>query len=328
MNRNQKEYWRLPGKKRRLGGIESLYEGPDHLLQIKSTGVSENYRRFFYRDIKYLHIAKTRVALIENLIITGLITLFGLWGYFILEDIEPLAVFFWIISGVSFLCLLYSILSGGSCQCWIETDVQRERLFSVNRIRPAKKIFVRVAPLIEKEQGRLSPEALEKVPLEPGRDKSGPAQKATDTVQTEKGYWHRGLYLSLAASGLLTIGALFYHPLPVVLIEAMLFAAISILSVISIVRQTGSSMKQSLKSLTWVVLGVVIMGFVIGYIEMFFIVFKNIENPEIFQNELRMLEEYSRMDRLKNPFMMGVSILNIISHLACGLTGLFLIRKK
>ena len=68
----QTEYQRLTRTKSQHGvvtsGRSSLWLGKDHLLRIDSSGYTENYRRFFLRDIQAVIIRKTIGMQIRTLI--------------------------------------------------------------------------------------------------------------------------------------------------------------------------------------------------------------------------------------------------------------------
>ncbi len=95
-----------------------IYQGPDHLLVVQSTGYTEEYRRIFYRDIRYIDIRPSRrqlwVGLVQALCILALALLL-----FVL----PLAV------GLFFLApfvivFIFNLAGGPACDCYVTTGVQ------------------------------------------------------------------------------------------------------------------------------------------------------------------------------------------------------------
>src|SRR6185503_15449364 len=72
MPRAEKIYRRLPGRGMAVLQHARVYQGPDHLLQVVSTGYSEIYKRFYFRDIQAISIHKTHWGKIWN----------GIWGFF------------------------------------------------------------------------------------------------------------------------------------------------------------------------------------------------------------------------------------------------------
>ncbi len=74
-------YQRLPGKKKGfLIGHHTLWQGPDHLLQIYSRLGVEDYKRFYFNDIQAIITRKTGTGRIQNIVIgalAGLLRLFA-----------------------------------------------------------------------------------------------------------------------------------------------------------------------------------------------------------------------------------------------------------
>ena len=135
-------YRKLPGVGRSLIQYVRLYEGPDHLLQVYSTGYSEAYRRFYYRDIQSLSAVRTHAWLIWLSLWGVLMGLFAMiaWG----ERLPWLLA----VSGLFALLLGLGLIAGPSCQCTIQTPVQTERLPSLGRVRRWNVFLARVQPLI------------------------------------------------------------------------------------------------------------------------------------------------------------------------------------
>jgi len=100
MARTEKEYRKLPGRgfrKRSLLEVSrmlcTLWLGKDHLLLVDSLGgYSEDYKRFYYRDIQALIIRKTTGGRTANLVLAGFAALFLLAG---LPDVDIAWRVFW-----------------------------------------------------------------------------------------------------------------------------------------------------------------------------------------------------------------------------------------
>ena len=157
MPENSIRYRRLPGTGKSAVHYIRLYEGPDHLLQITTSGYHETYKRFYYRDIQAVVLRKTDRWWLWGLIlgVPGVLAvLIGLLlggGGGILLGLVGTILFF--VAGLGFA-------GGPSCEGFIRTAVQTERLLSVGRLRRARKILARLQPLIAAAQGPLSAEAL------------------------------------------------------------------------------------------------------------------------------------------------------------------------
>ena len=160
------KYKRLT-RERSSGGIgivtvsrSSLWLGEDHLLLADSIGYSENYKRFFFRDIQAITIRKTKTRLVWNIVLGALLALSGLiiWtSASAWRDIgTTIAVS--IVLAIFGIPLLLNNLFGPTCACEIRTAVQTESLPSLNRVPKTKKVMNRIRPLIIAAQGQLTGE--------------------------------------------------------------------------------------------------------------------------------------------------------------------------
>jgi hypothetical protein len=154
-------YRRLPGRGTTLTSYVRLYQGPDHLLQVSSTGYSENYRRFFYRDIQALIVRRTNGQITFAVLWGVLALLFGLPATVLAANnaIEGAIVMF-VFAGLFLAGLVINWLLGPTCACDIQTAVQIERLPTLRRIRSAQQFLQRLKGQIEAQQGPLSAETL------------------------------------------------------------------------------------------------------------------------------------------------------------------------
>src|SRR5256885_4038963 len=150
---SQKSYRRLPGKGVAAFQHVRLYESADHLLQVASTGYSESYRRFYFRDVQAITIQKTQLGKILNGIFGFFTGLFGLPAFDM--SFGP-ALAMWLVAGFFAVLLIGNVALGPTCACYIRTAVQTERLSAVTRVRTARGLLRRIRPLIEGVQGSLS----------------------------------------------------------------------------------------------------------------------------------------------------------------------------
>jgi hypothetical protein len=139
----------------------SLWLGKDHLLVIDSTGYTEEYKRFYFRDIQAIAVVATRRRAMWNIAFAVMLVpaLAGLISELTRpEPTSALAVTLGIFSGLLAIPLLINNLSGPACRSYLRTAVQTEELPPLNRIRRAQRILARIRPLIEAAQGSLAPE--------------------------------------------------------------------------------------------------------------------------------------------------------------------------
>jgi len=150
-------YRRLPGRGTSLAHYVRLFQGPDHLLQVSSTGFSELYKRFYFRDIQAITIRKTDWANLWTLVF-GIFTL----GFFLLgfDATGGGRIALWSFAGFFLLWLAIHLFLGPACICHVRTAVQVERLPTLRRIKAARKTINRLRPFIVQTQGQLSADDL------------------------------------------------------------------------------------------------------------------------------------------------------------------------
>lgn len=141
---------------RPLGGAaaySSLWEGPDHLLLVKSTGYTEEYQQIQYTDVQSIMVTESERRMTWNIvwIVAGVITAFPL-VLGLIEHQEP------IVSGILMAVILTFLainhFRGPTCKVFLITRVQTVRLPFVRR-RKAEKILARIQPLIDAAQADL-----------------------------------------------------------------------------------------------------------------------------------------------------------------------------
>lgn len=142
------QYKRIPGSKRGLVSSNSLWLGKDHLLSVKSTWFSEDYKRFYYSDIQSMVVIQTEQYRCELMVIMCLgilaIILNMLWNWYQ----------FFIIAGSFIISWLIIVLyKGPTCVCYIQTPIQQEKLLSLHRLKTVRKAFNLLIPLIHTAQG-------------------------------------------------------------------------------------------------------------------------------------------------------------------------------
>jgi hypothetical protein len=173
MPRGAKVYRRLPGRESGLLSYSRLWLGPDHLLLARTTFFSEEYKRFYFRDIQAIVMRRTRRHLIWAWMLA---ILFGLCvavlciGFFDLSgrSIQPsdtIGLLVWGVPALLCLALLYlNFVRGPGCICHVRTAVQIEELSPLKRFRTTWKVIERLKPGIEIAQGPLAPELLQPKP--------------------------------------------------------------------------------------------------------------------------------------------------------------------
>jgi hypothetical protein len=167
----EKEYQRLTRDRSRSEfaiafiSRSSLWLGKDHLLCVDTSGFTETYKRFYFRDIQAVILMASKRRAIWNWVFGSptaifLVLLLGSLPYTgstgsnsNLGEI----VFFAFLTSVFAVALLINNILGPSCTCHLRTAVQMEELPSLNRLRGARKVLNRIRPFMVAAQGELSP---------------------------------------------------------------------------------------------------------------------------------------------------------------------------
>jgi hypothetical protein len=122
-----------------VGMRNRLYQGPDHLLIVQSTGYTEEYKRIAYPDIRYLMVmetyGQTRQGMASGAIILLIFFchLFGLPWLAVGLMSTPFLVWF-----------AANIMLGPSCRCYLNTHVQTVQLPAPRRMKkvPVLRAFL------------------------------------------------------------------------------------------------------------------------------------------------------------------------------------------
>jgi hypothetical protein len=140
-----------------------LWLAKDHLLSVDYQWYSEDYKRFYFRDIQAMIIRKTRTGRTINEVLTPLtcIVVALAVSLSIASGFDDgFAIFWWIIGAVLLAFLVANIIMGPTCKCYMKTAVQTEELPSLRRLRRTRKVLARVRPLIVAAQGELTLEEI------------------------------------------------------------------------------------------------------------------------------------------------------------------------
>jgi len=160
-------YKRLPGGRLLIFGLSraTVWLGPDHLLYVITSGYTEEYKRFYYRDIQAIVMRKTKMAIVWTAILSGIWLLvlggfFFLWRMWNFEDALILSLIF---CSPVLLFLLLHLFRGTMCKCTIQTAVQTELLKPMSRVRAARKAIHLIKERIEQAQGPLPDDMIQGV---------------------------------------------------------------------------------------------------------------------------------------------------------------------
>jgi hypothetical protein len=169
MPKEKSIYRRLGGQGATLTQYTRLYLGPDHLLQTASNGYTENYKRFYFRDIQAIVIRRNDLWVLWIVAWSLPPLVLALAAVAALGSNAWTAVILLSIAAGFLAGLIINLLMGPTCVCHVQTAVQTEKIPSLRRLKQVRKMLRQVRPLIGAAQGTLTGEGL------PGRTREATA---------------------------------------------------------------------------------------------------------------------------------------------------------
>ncbi len=279
--------------------------------------------RFYYSDIQAFVTTKTSAGKVWNLVLGVCIAITLLLSIKSLPI--PVAL---MVAGVFIFFLLLNILMGPTCKCYIQTAVNWERLSSLRRVRSARKVINKVAPLIKNAQGELTHADIaakvketSAVPVSKAA-KASPARVARDsaTVKNYSGGVHLALFGVLLLDGLWCIADIFYTSLALSIMGSVVTMGFVILMIIALVKQHRSRLGKEIRTTTWVSMAYACLHYVLSYVIYMYVFF---QNPKMANNQWGMIKVMAYMDILEYPFLLGLFIFSSLASLTIGGLGMY-----
>lgn len=148
-----KIYRRVTRASSNLAGYTSLWAASDHLLIAFSTGYNERYSRIDLQDVKaFVVMESSRRGIIAVIygILAALMLVISLALFLTKSSFYFSGVFF----VVGLVGLAVNGLLGPSCEVFIVTGVQVTKISGVTRRRKARKLLLKLEPLIREAQAK------------------------------------------------------------------------------------------------------------------------------------------------------------------------------
>ncbi len=262
-------YRRLPGRDASLIHRSELWLGADHLLRVDMQGVTETYRRFYFGDIQAIIVRTTR-QWIGEVIATSVVPVPLL--ALALFSVGELAWLWYVPFGLAVLGLLVVLARGKSCECYLKTAVQMDRLSSLKRLRTARQFIALVKPLIEQAQGTLAAADYQQrlqtlgAPTTAAPPVIASARRPVPAriLRHSRGRLHLAVCLLLLGDAVHSAVELVAETETLDTIGLILFFAMLGLCVVTVVRQANTDLPGSLKRLAWIVMVYFIVIVLVG----------------------------------------------------------------
>lgn len=316
-------YERLPGAGYRHGGLlaavrlrSRLYLAPDHLLLVDSTGYSEAYKRFYFRDIQAITLRKTPRALRWTAVF-GVLGLCFLPGLMLASANE--VRFLWGGGfGLMALGLLVNLLWGQSVVCHLRTAVQVEELPPLCRLPRAQRVLARLEPLILAAQAETAPaepaQATAPAPrpqAQPAPSAAGQAMPAKEPADTRL---HRVLFWALVADGPMTVLATLWRHSVTETLSALLMLGLVVTALITVIRQRRMDLPRGLRLAPIIALGLLAFSFLVSL---------GVGGALVAREGMEVL---TRDDFMLRPGILTMTILFTTANVTLGAVGLSALR--
>ena len=253
-----------------------LWLGADHLLHLSWTNFSESYKRFYLKDIQTIVLSRTMTGRIINIVLGILLLISALlcWPLALGSGITTQVIVFGTFAPVFAILLGWNSLFGPTCRCCLHTAVQVEELPSLGRLRSARKTFAILQLAVEAAQGTLTAEDLdvssEKQTMHQASAHALPAilaapSKEAVMLKHENGKAHMFLFAFMLVGAATGVADIFYRHSIKDMFDMIFYLATLLIAIVALVRQRDSDLPSNLRRTTWVVLGIMIASFFIGY---------------------------------------------------------------
>ena len=267
-------YVKLPGRGMRRAVLAvsttrcRLWLGADHLLAVDSTTASEEYRRFYFRDIEAFVVRQTARRQVANWIFLFLALVSAAPLLYAWRTIASVG---WLVGAVAagafwLILALVNTLRGPTVETKVRTAVHLEQLPSLNRLPVARRVLARLAPLITAAQGEATPEELSSAPWMTPET----VRRATEPEfrQEKSTLYHVlfGLLVGDAVSTAVAYGFFASANAAIALISTLTTLIGFLLCVTAVMRQGESDLPGAVRVVTKSALIFYILSFVAGFV--------------------------------------------------------------
>ncbi len=199
-------YRRLPGGRRGVLRGASLWLGSDHILAVKNLRVSEEYKRYYLKDIQAVILRKAprfgfSVWVMGGFVGSLVAALILYFTRFALEYDVALALI-WIFAGYMAYISFFR-----SCVCHVQTAVSLDELPSLHRIGSAWKAIDEIAGHARAAQGELVEDWIPQ--LETREAQMLETQAGTSVQAPEQGIAVAGVWGGVPISCWIAVGSMF-----------------------------------------------------------------------------------------------------------------------
>jgi hypothetical protein len=330
------KYERLARSSRGLGKRYSLWLGDDHLLVVDSTGYSEEYTRYYFKDIQAITSCRTISGKVWNGILGAILAIFASCAVFIYSsDGDPSVLSLLAVFSTPFLViLLWNIFHGPTCRCLLRTPVGIGELPALNRVRSFKRTLGKLRPLITQLQGVISQreitELVQAAKNTPPVLRNAPPTSATRINDSSyRGGLHLAAFLFLLSDGGISYLQMLHNSKTFVSLATLFSMLFLALAVMALIKQKDYYVTGFVKSMMWCGIGTMIVGSFFSYAFMVFLNMETLKSGTAMQHELFSL--YAGIQASEHPsfgiFLLGYAIIAAVISIA-GLIAISMSHRK
>ena len=132
-------------------GKTSLWLGSDHILKVTAAGYSEEYRRFYLADVRGFVIQRTGAQLIWSVVLCLLALCLAIAASTLVDRLGDAQVYCLVLAAGAAACaslLVVNLIKGPSCDFYIKTAIQTDRIKSISRLKSAEALITALTPVV------------------------------------------------------------------------------------------------------------------------------------------------------------------------------------
>ncbi len=242
--------------------MSSLWVGEDHLVYVRGSGFlmpfTEEYKRYRYRDIQTLSVARTSRIGMSILFVMGMLFFSGLATLTILlSDASDFglgkAVFLSVLCIGGLVCaafLLRHLILGPTCVCDIQTNLSRDRIRPLNR-------FPRTVQTIEQIEAKIRESQASTVSSADQVDGEFSA-KSVESSLMDSFQIPKPVAANFVSFGILGLGCLLAIHLESSVVTALILVCLlgqSMMLTLSLIASVRKATPEAIRSTLWIQLG-------------------------------------------------------------------------
>jgi hypothetical protein len=269
------KYLRLPGSHTGPGRRNTLWLGDDHLLAVDSTGYTEKYARFYFKDIRAVISRRTSRGRIWNGILGSMLAFASFVLIVSAESGDNAAIAsFGILWALAALFLAYNVVLGPTCRCHLLMPLGSCDLPSLRRVKRHRGVMERIRPRINQLQGTVRhgeptvPEHAQSTGPFPDYPKAAAAlpEKPESLKSDYGGIAHLLFFALLVADGAMGVINLAVHTASAMIGACIVTIALIASLVAAIAKQHTARVPLPTRRLVWISLALVGSATMVGVI--------------------------------------------------------------